>query len=355
MTRMNDFKNELESIKGLLTGLTTKMQETTTAVEEQASTIKDMKNSLSDDMKVLKESNTALTKEVNDLRTNQENEMKALKKRTLELETSFATNVIEFEKLRTTVSTETIELHETKLRVGSLETDVEALKSDVAAMDGVEMNAEALEDKFYTKEEIDDSYNENASIIEALQYKLSSVEFACHRSQQNSRKFNLELDGIPTEVGDEPADLEKTVIKLLEKMDVPCESKDIEAVHRLPSKTGVIKGTIIRFHRRKMRDDVLKNKMKLKKLKDWQLDIPGLTDESAIYAKPNLCPYYKMLAFNCRVLKKSDMISGTSVDDDGIVKIKTHDNQTEKIQHETKLRRMFPQFRFFKFGNAQEQ
>ena len=48
------------------------------------------------------------------------------------------------------------------------------------------------------------------------------------------------------------------------------------------------------------------------------------------------------------------MISGTTVDDDGTVKIKTLDNYSVKILHETKLRNMFPDFRFFKFNNDHE-
>jgi hypothetical protein len=178
------------------------------------------------------------------------------------------------------------------------------------------------------------------------------MEYACHRSQQNSRKFNVEFDGIPTEVGDEPEKLEEAVLKLLGKMDVPCESQDIDAIHRLPSKTG-IKGTIVRLQRRKLRDEILKNKMKLKDLKHCNLDIAGLKGDSAIYVKPNLCPYYKTLAFNCRQLKKNGLINGTSVDDDGTVKIKTLDNKVEKIQHETKLRRLFPEFRWFRFSAAE--
>jgi hypothetical protein len=229
-----------------------------------------------------------------------------------------------------------------------LETDVDALQRDVAAID------QASPSNCYTKEEADEETLRLENTIVALQQKLASVEYACHRSQQNSRKHNVEFDGVPTEVGDEPAKLEEAIIKLLAKMDVPCEPADIDAIHRLPSKTN-IKGTIVRFNRRKLRDEVLRNKTKLKELRNWDIDIPGLTENSAIYVKPNLCPYYKTLAYNCRVLKKAELINGTTVDDDGTVKIKTLENYSVKILHETKLRSLFPEFRFFKFNNDHER
>jgi chromosome segregation ATPase len=348
---MQDLNRDMNSIKELISGLSSKMEANNTSVGEMVSNLEakitveltDLKKTFTDEMKNLKQSNAELTKEVKDLRVKQDSDFKALNERSLALEASHNANVASVESLRTTVSNETIALHETKIRVQAVETDIESLKQDVAGFDDSSLQ------NYYTKEETDEYSHETNRTIEALQHKLASVEFSCHRSQQNSRKFNLEIDGLPMEIGDEPDKLEEVAIKIFAKMDVRCEPKDIEAIHRLPSKTG-IKGTIVRLHRRKLRDDILQNKMKLKNLKDWQLDVPGLTETSAIYVKPNLCPYYKMLAFNCRLLKKNELIRATSVDDDGTVKIKTFDNETVKIQHETRLRKLFPHFRWFKFG-----
>jgi len=82
----------------------------------------------------------------------------------------------------------------------------------------------------------------------------------------------------------------------------------------------------------------MENKKKLKNLKDMNIDIPGLHEDSSIYIKASLCPYYKSLAYNCRLLKKDNLISGVLVSDDGIVKINIGDVQNPrfiKIKHES--------------------
>ena len=352
---MNDLKTELKtelsSIRDLITSVNDKLDKNSVAADERINNletkisvdIQELKASLSAEINSLKTSNQTLTSEVAELRRTQEINIKSLQDRTLSLETSLDKNNTAIDSLKTTVSVETVELHNAKIKIANLETELEGVKHELEGIDDISPA------NCYTKEESDVYSGQMEATIVALQHKLASMEYACNRSQQNSRKFNVEFDGIPMEVGEEPEKLEEAVLKLLAKMEVPCEAKDIDAIHRLPSKTGK-KGTIVRLHRRKLRDDILKNKMKLKNLKDWGLDIDGLNDDSAIYVKANLCPYYKTLAFNCRLLKKHELISGTSVDDDGTVKIKTFDNYSEKILHENKLRRMFPQFRLFKFS-----
>ena len=134
--------------------------------------------------------------------------------------------------------------------------------------------------------------------------KMIHLERTVNGGLQHGRKWNIELDGIPNEVGDEPTDLENAVVKILTGMNVFCEADDIQAIHRLPNKTGATKSTIVRFNSRKTSESALSNKMKLKNLKDMQLDIPGLKDDSQIYIRPSLCPYYRTLQYNGRLLKK---------------------------------------------------
>ena len=80
-------------------------------------------------------------------------------------------------------------------------------------------------------------------------------------------KYNaVEIDGIPTEVGDDPKQLEIAALKILKAIGVDCEPVDIEAIHRLPARLG-IKPTIVRFNNRKTAVAARSNKSKLKDLK----------------------------------------------------------------------------------------
>ena len=81
------------------------------------------------------------------------------------------------------------------------------------------------------------------------------------------------------------------------------------------------------------------------------LDIPGLTNESMIFLRPNLCPYFNKLAFNCRVLRRHELISKVVTSDEGVVKIKTLDNKFIKLTHETDLILAFPNFKHFNFND----
>ena len=120
-----------------------------------------------------------------------------------------------------------------------------------------------------------------------------------YSSQQHSRKWNIEIDGIPASVGDDRNKLEAAALNIFRAIDVQCMPIDIEAIHRLPSKTSS-KATIIRFNNRKTVDDVFVKKKKLKNLTALNLNLSGLDADSTIYIRPSLCSYYKQLQYNGR-------------------------------------------------------
>ena len=97
---------------------------------------------------------------------------------------------------------------------------------------------------------------------------------------------------------------------------------------------------------------MLKNKNKLKDLATFNLDIDGLDKDSKIYIRPSLCPYYKNLQFNCRILRRNNQIKQVRTEDDGTIKIKMFDDTYEKITHEKDLVKLFPQFGDFIFENS---
>ena len=132
-------------------------------------------------------------------------------------------------------------------------------------------------------------------------------------------------------------------------MGVKCESSDIEAIHRLPGKNEANKPTIVKFASRKTVVAVFKNKSKLKNLESLNVEIDGLNNDINIYIRPNLSPYFKTLAYNCRLLKRNNLIERVLTEDDGTLKIKTLHDGYCKIMHESELTKRFPMFRNFKF------
>ena len=72
---------------------------------------------------------------------------------------------------------------------------------------------------------------------------------------------------------------------------------------------------------------------------------------TTFYVKNNLCPSFKDLAFNCRKLKKSGLISDTWCAN-GNIKIKFSDTNIETISHEYDLYEFFPDFQDFSFDTS---
>ena len=107
--------------------------------------------------------------------------------------------------------------------------------------------------------------SENRNIIENLNEKIVYLEKSIYHNMQHGRLSNIEIDGNPTNIGDDRKQLEEAAIKILNAINVKCSPEDIEAIHRLPAKTG-IKPTIVKFLSRKTAENSLENKGKLKYL-----------------------------------------------------------------------------------------
>ncbi len=185
-------------------------------------------------------------------------------------------------------------------------------------------------------------------LMEKQATKFVSLEKSCHRQHQHGRGWNVEIDGIPANVGDEPHQLQTAVLEIAHKINVDIEDYEIDTVHRLPSKTSP-KPVIVRFVTRETVRAIHQNKNKLKDLDDLNLEIAGLNSESRIFIRPSLSPYYNNLAYNCRVLKRKKLIQRVMTGNDGRLSIRLHDDSFVKIHHESDLLKTFPDFEQFSF------
>ena len=93
-------------------------------------------------------------------------------------------------------------------------------------------------------------------------------------------------------------------------------------------------------------DRINKVKRNLKNIKLLNLKLKGLRDDSIIFINPSLCPYYKQLAFNCRLLKRNKLILSVFTNDDGTIKVKLLNNSYLKITHVNDLVENFHGFNF---------
>ena len=163
--------------------------------------------------------------------------------------------------------------------VESLSTDISNLR--ITLLDEIKANENnitnkvvALEDVVskHTKELNDSIFHirnrvltilreENVTLrnrVHTLEARLIKIETQLNRVEQNHRKSNLELDGIPQSVTQE--ELAPTVVKIYNAISgKKLEVDDVEAVHRLHSKKNP-KPVIVRM-KRNFIDTVHKNKM----------------------------------------------------------------------------------------------
>ena len=188
------------------------------------------------------------------------------------------------------------------------------------------------------------------SLIATLSTKIVRLEKQCHRGLQHGRGWNVEIDGIPQEVGDEPNDLKLAFSELCTVFRIGVEIDEIEAIHRLPSKQTP-KPVIVRFYSRDSVKELHQKKSRLRNIADRlnELDIAGLDEETRIFIRASQCSYYSMLSYNCRVLKRNKLISDVSVGDDGRVSMKLDNGTFVKVDHESTLTQYFPNFEAFSF------
>ena len=193
-------------------------------------------------------------------------------------------------------------------------------------------------------------------VIKDQAARILSLEKQCHRGLQHGRGWNVEIDGIPKEVGDDPENLRHAVLELFSAFYISVQDIDIETIHRLPSRYSP-KPVIVRFISRESVREIHHKKSRLKNLSEriGDIEMDGLTEDSKIFIRASQCAYYRNLAFNCRVLKRKGMVSSVKVGDDGKVSIKLLDITLVKVSHETTLLKHFPNFDGFNFDYDEKE
>ena len=131
---------------------------------------------------------------------------------------------------------------------------------------------------------------------------------------QHSRKVNLKIDGIPASV--EQDQLKGFYVEMFQHAGKrPVTVDNIEVIHRLPSKQ--VPHTTILKAKRYLIEKVVERKKAIRDVGHMNM---GYGNAVKFYVSANLCPAYKNLAYNCRLLKKKGKILSTW-SNDGKIKI----------------------------------
>ena len=184
--------------------------------------------------------------------------------------------------------------------------------------------------------------------IEEINKKLEddlADEIVVAKQDRYSRRNNIEIGGIPDNFQGEK--LENVAVSILNKLDVNCTTKDLEACHCLPLErdSGHPKRTILRFVNRKFGELALTSR---KKLKDIDLSIIHDDLRNVILTVgDNLCPYDVRLLGMCKHLfskKKIDSCWSWK----GSIFLKVGENdRPKKIGQMSDLFSLFKDFEFF--------
>ena len=120
-----------------------------------------------------------------------------------------------------------------------------------------------------------------------LSSRLVTLERPFWANAQYSRRECLDIVGIPREVSGEV--LEEKVLNIFDKIGCSISPDHIESCHRISKKSDTV---IVKFSRRKDRQQVWQVKKDLQKMKMEDFDLPG---SGKLFINRSLCPYFKVL------------------------------------------------------------
>ena len=133
--------------------------------------------------------------------------------------------------------------------------------------------------------------NVNTKLVE----RVVATERQCWENTQYSRRYRLEVVGIPMSVRDNV--LEQKVCDVIQEIGVDICDRGIQACHRLKDKDR----TIVKFTNRKDCLRILRVKRQLEDLDPAEVDLP---EGTKIFINESLRPYYRRIWNKCKKVKR---------------------------------------------------
>lgn len=131
-----------------------------------------------------------------------------------------------------------------------------------------------------------------------LKIKVRSLESSMDELEQYTRNKNVQIDGIPPKQDENLRDM---MMEIGRKIEVEIKSEDIDAIHRIPTRSSKApEPIVVQFLTRQMRDSVVL-KAKNKKVYTKDLNIAG--ESKPIYVNEHLTRKKKHILFEARRIK----------------------------------------------------
>ena len=184
----------------------------------------------------------------------------------------------------------------------ALRKDVEDLKSSLQISDAQIASLKQTADSIAaTVKKYEQDLKDHENSINQLEDRTYDLELNQDSLEQYTRKYNVEVHGIP-EKRDE--NLKDVIVSIASQLDVDICSQDIDIVHRLHRKPPAIKPIIVRFSSHSKKQEFYQARFKLREA-DFSSILPAPVESSqSIFINENLTARRKELLAKARKLKK---------------------------------------------------
>lgn len=159
-------------------------------------------------------------------------------------------------------------------------------------------NSEKMEEILAEMVKVNEKQRKLEAENQELKTKLMTMSTIVEDLEQYTRNRNIQIDGMPEENNE---DLRKMMKNIGEKIQVEFEDKEVDAIHRLPTRneSNNCPPIVVQFTTRQVRDKILTNARKTKlNTKDF-----GKTVDKPIFINEHLTKSKKQIMFEARRLK----------------------------------------------------
>ena len=165
-----------------------------------------------------------------------------------------------------------------------MDTDISNLCNQISKLNDIITQLHSTNEKIRSELAVVKNVNEK------LEVRIINLEKNQAKSEQYSRRNNIELSGIPNDIPED--NLDKVLIDICHDSGLEIEPKDIEGCHRLPVSRYIRdsnKRLIVKFVTRK-HETILQNKKSISSKDFSHLDANG-----KVFVSVALCPYYRYI------------------------------------------------------------
>ena len=165
-----------------------------------------------------------------------------------------------------------------------MDTDISNLCNQISKLNDIITQLHSTNEKIRSELAVVKNVNKK------LEVRIINLEKNQAKSEQYSRRNNIELSGIPNDIPED--NLDKVLIDICHDSGLEIEPKDIEGCHRLPVSRYIRdsnKRLIVKFVTRK-HETILQNKKSISSKDFSHLDTNG-----KVFVSVALCPYYRYI------------------------------------------------------------